>query len=428
MPGRPAYSRWMAGARPVPGTPTPTGRLTAARVQAAVAVASGERTRRHALVDAALVLASLAYLPWSVGMDQSVWALLPHWWLPLDVSIGVAASLSLWWRRRYPAVIAAALALLGGVFVGAGIPALIAVYTVASLRNLWIALAATLGHLALAIPYYLFVPIGGIGLEAWTVTIVAMYTTALALGLAVRARRQVISGLVASAAAERRDQEARFERARELERARIAREMHDVLAHRLSILSVHAGALERRAGEGPSRPLDPAELREAAGVIRSSAHVALEELRDVLAVLGSTGADELGTATPQPTFTDLERLLAEARAAGERVRFECADDPRLTTARPQLQRTVYRVVQEGLTNARKHAPGATVEVRIQATRAGVRVSVRNALPVGVAPAEVPGSGLGLTGLAERVRLDGGTLTAGPREGSFVLVAELPWRE
>lgn len=119
--------------------------------------------------------------------------------------------------------------------------------------------------------------------------------------------------------------------------------------------------------------------------------------------------------------------MAEARAAGQSVTLEL--DPALAGAppRPQEQRTVYRVVQEGLTNARKHAPHAPVAVRVAGQPgSGLAVAVTNPLPAGLADAGIPGTGAGLAGLAERVALDGGTLRHGTVDGGFRLAVQLPW--
>jgi signal transduction histidine kinase len=206
--------------------------------------------------------------------------------------------------------------------------------------------------------------------------------------------------------------------AREAERRRIAREMHDVLAHRLSLLSVHAGALEFR----PDAPAE--EVAEAARVIRESARAALEDLRGVIGVLREDGGDSL-TEPPQPTLADLAALIEESRAAGMRItdRIEIGDAAPSAAA----GRTTYRIVQEGLTNARKHAPGAAVTLTVQSPDGELEVEVRSLAPVAVAAEpSLPGAGTGLIGLAERVTLAGGELEHGvDRDGSFVLRARLP---
>jgi len=181
------------------GRPVDAGRLSHARIRGAVASASGERTPASTVVDAILIAGCMVAALGSVTGQQSVWVMLPDWWMPADVIMGVLASALLWWRRRHPVAVAVVLAVVGGVFISAAAPAIIAVYTVASLSRAWIAVAVTLLHLGIAIPYYLVVPIGGLGMLSWVVFMMLIYATALTLGLAVRARRQVIVALVTAA-------------------------------------------------------------------------------------------------------------------------------------------------------------------------------------------------------------------------------------
>jgi signal transduction histidine kinase len=154
-------------------------------------------------------------------------------------------------------------------------------------------------------------------------------------------------------------------------------------------------------------------------VIRESAHQALQDLREVIGVLRAPVGE-----LPQPTVADVQLLVAESGRAGMRV------DLRTETsgAAPDgVGRTAYRVVQEALTNARKHAPGAEVGVRVAgAPGQGLTVEVHNAAPAGV-PTPGPRSGQGLVGLAERVALAGGRLEHGPTtDGGWRLSAWLPW--
>jgi signal transduction histidine kinase len=206
-----------------------------------------------------------------------------------------------------------------------------------------------------------------------------------------------------------------------------------VLAHRISLLSVHAGALEYRtamAEGGTAPPPTAAEVYSAVSVVRSNANQALEELREVLHLLRHADATadverEESRAAPQPTTDRLPALVEEARRSGQQVHADLAED--LAALRPQLQRTVYRMVQEGLTNARKHAPGAAVDVQVRGEPGGeVVVEVGNPVPVGVTASEIPGAGAGLTGLAERVALQGGELTREIADGRFRLRACMPW--
>jgi signal transduction histidine kinase len=239
---------------------------------------------------------------------------------------------------------------------------------------------------------------------------------AVGLGLIARARR----------ARAEVDAERRLDEARAAERRRIAREMHDVLAHRISMVSVHAGALEYH----PDVP--PEDVAKAAGVIRSSAHAALGELREVINLLRTPAdrdrdQDRDGVQPPQPTLRDVAHLIEESRHAGTRVSCELrlSEPDRVPAA---TGRTIFRIVQEGLTNARKHAPGSDVEVDIhQAAGSCLTVSVLNrpAATESTTPTP-PGSGTGLIGLAERVALSGGRLDHGPTpDGGYALNVELP---
>jgi signal transduction histidine kinase len=216
--------------------------------------------------------------------------------------------------------------------------------------------------------------------------------------------------------------------------------MHDVLAHRISLVAMHSGALAYRTD------LRPEQVSETAEIVRDSANRALTELRAVLGVLrevpGAGGVDGGAPEPPQPTLDDLGPLVAEAASGGSIVRFDSSGD--LSSVPEQVSRNAYRIVQECLTNARKHAPGAPVRLAVStAPGAGlddeeVRVSVRNpaALPSarrgtggtdGIRPGRTEGAGLGLLGLTERAVLAGGELTYGPdRAGDFVVTARLPW--
>jgi signal transduction histidine kinase len=194
-----------------------------------------------------------------------------------------------------------------------------------------------------------------------------------------------------------------------------------VLAHRISLLSMHAGALEFR----PDAP--PAEIERAAGVVRASAHQALEDLREVIGVLRQDEADG-GPERPQPALVNLPGLLDESREAGMHVSSEYRVED-LTTVPESVGRNAYRIVQEGLTNARKHAHGAAVAVTLDgAAGDGLTVEVRNRLPLADhEPAQIPGTGTGLIGLAERASLAGGRLEHGRTpDGDFRLRAWLPW--
>ena len=337
----------------------------------------------------------------------------------IDLGSGVLACLALCWRRAYPVAVTLvvfAAAWFSPLAQGA---ALVAIGTAASrVRGralLLIALLAVLGSVTFPLLNPAAAEILKIGFPAFLVIVIAF-----GWGLYSRARRELVASLRERAERLEADQQRSAEQAREAERRRIAREMHDVLAHRLSLLSLHAGALEFR----PDAP--PGEVTVAAAVIRASAAAALSELREVITVLREDSDTAAGP--PQPELAQLPALLEESRAAGMTLR-EHLD---LTQAEPlpaAAQRAAYRVVQEGLTNARKHAPGAIVDVTVTGTaQAGLVAEIVSRGPDAAAASVLtpPGPGAGLIGLAERLTLVGGDLQHGTNAmGDFVLRATIP---
>lgn len=212
------------------------------------------------------------------------------------------------------------------------------------------------------------------------------------------------------------------DRARLEERSRLAEEMHDQLGHRLSLITMFSGALEVAAEDK-----DP-ELRQAAGHVRSTAKLALEELRESLGILrpGGEPAEPVEATEAAGTKADIADLVAASRDAGLDAAFDWRGAD-LDGVRPSVRRAVHRVVREALTNVHKHAAAASVTVGVDHGPDLVKVAVRNSAEQ--APAErLPGTGRGLTGLRERVRLLGGVFTAGPDpEGGFAVTAGLPLR-
>ena len=359
---------------------------------------------------------------------------LPTWLRIIDPLLGAVACLALWWRRRFPVVtgiLAAVAASMSNTATGA---VFLLLFSLALHRGWKYAVPISFGMVLLGVPYIAtyFPPVYGPP-APWMFVILLGTALVVTAGLGVRARRQLVLAMRLRADAERREHMRQLDESRHAERQRIAREMHDVLAHRISLLSVHAGALEYRtamAEAGTAPPPTAAEVHSAVSVVRSNANQALEELREVLHLLRHEDATadverEEIRAAPQPTTDRLPALVDEARRSGQQVHADLADD--LTALRPQLQRTVYRMVQEGLTNARKHAPGAAVDVLVRGEPGGeVVVEVGNPVPVGVTTSEIPGAGSGLTGLAERVALHGGELTRDIADGQFRLRASMPW--
>ena len=339
-----------------------------------------------------------------------------------DLVGGALASLSLWWRRRWPVGVALFVLAMNTYSSSASIAGAISVFTVAVHRRAAVAIA--LGCLAIAVtPIFMAIQPDDPETPYLVGLVIAVLGTAgvIAWGMFVRARRQLVLSLRDRAERAEAEQQLRVEQARQQERARIAREMHDVLAHRISLLSLHAGALEFHPDASPE------EVARAAGVIRASAHDALEDLRAVIGVLRE-GADGGDPERPQPTLADLPALIEESREAGMQVRFDVqlsgADAVPVVTGR-----SAYRIVQEGLTNARKHAHGAAVEITVEgAEGTGLTIEIRNRLPVGVgATSEIPGTGTGIIGLAERASLAGGRLEHGlTAAGDFRLWVWLPW--
>ncbi|MPZ63411.1 MAG: sensor histidine kinase [Propionibacteriales bacterium] len=344
--------------------------------------------------------------------------------LVVDVVLGVIASLGLWLRRRYPVALAIVVALMAVASTFSVIAATITLFTVAVHRRIALVLPVVAVGLTSAGVYAAWRPNQG---DPWwgDMLFSAIATAAVvAWGMFVRARRQLVLQLRSRIDQAEHEQRLQTERARLTERARIAREMHDVLAHKVSLITLHAGGLEVQ------RDLPPEEVRRVAGLIRGTSRQALEELRGIVGVLRDQDGGESAPQAPQPTLTDIPRLVAESRRAGMHITLDMSVDG--VDDEPESPgRDSYRIVQEALTNVSKHAPGTAVTVTIEGRRgAGLRVAVRNPMPVGSRlSSSLPGSGMGLVGLSERVTLAGGTLTHGINgDDQFEVVAELRWED
>ncbi|MDX6251271.1 MAG: hypothetical protein QOF10_4631 [Kribbellaceae bacterium] len=328
--------------------------------------------------------------------------------LAFDLYAGMALCLTLWFRRRWPVQLALIAAALATFSDAASAPTLLLVMTVAVYKPLRTTLAVCAAH-AVALAIYFIVRPKPDPLPALIVAAIAIYAAAVGWGLYLRSRRQLLQTL--RDRADRAETVARLQAQQAQLRAReeIAREMHDVLGHRLSLLSVHAGALAYRPDA------TTAEVGGAAEIIRASAHQALQDLREVIGVLRAPVGE-----LPQPTFADLPVLVEDSRKAGLPVELDF-DAP--GTLPDHVGRTAYRIVQEGLTNALKHAPGAPVRVKVTgAPGNGLEVEVSNP-----APQRKAGEGQGLRGLSERAALVEGRLEHGrTAEGDFRLAAWLPW--
>jgi signal transduction histidine kinase len=330
-------------------------------------------------------------------------------------------------RGRYPRLVL--VATLPGLYAGTALVAsMIALYTVARSRQA--AWQAWLAAVLLGVGTYLPWPISKVMTEspgdhvqrAIYSCIYAIGPTAL--GLLVQTREALQSRIVELATLRDHERELHAQTVIARERARIAREMHDVVSHQAGLIAVQAGALQVTAK-------DPS-VRETAGTLRGLAVATLEELRSMILVLRAAGAGPTELA-PQPRLADLPRLVAESEAGAE---LEIAGDEPVSSLPllPEpIERAAYRTVQEALTNARKHAPGARTLVRLELRDDCLRVAVTNGPPeVASLPGEtaawdpLPGGGHGIVGLRERAALLGGTLAAGPTaDGGFKIRLSLP---
>lgn len=376
---------------------------------------------RDRIVDAGLVgLAALAGF-WPAVYWWETPQTLPVWVLHLDYVMGVLGCLALWWRRRFPLVLAAALVLVSTFSLSVSAAALVALLSVAVHRPARPTAVVAVGNVLSFVVFLVLRP-GPFPLSWMLVALqVAIVVGVAGWGMLVRSRRQLIASLRERAAAAEVEARLRAERSQHEAREALARDMHDVLGHRLSLLSVHAGALTYYRGASAD------EIARAAEVVRENAHRALQDLREVIGVLRAPEGDH-----PLPGVDDVTELIDETRRSGSTVGLQ--DLPGVTTGGHTVPatvgRTLYRLVQEGLTNARKHAPGAPVLVRITG-EPGDHLAVeivnnRPPLPPAVVTPAI-GSGAGLRGLAERAALVGGGLEHGPtRSGGWRLSMRLRW--
>jgi signal transduction histidine kinase len=342
---------------------------------------------------------------------------LAPWLLITDGVGGVLACLSLWVRRRWPFGVAVFTIALTAFSETAGIASAFGLITVAIRGSIRHSVIATVLGLVTAVVFAWLRPDPDVSFTFNATLTSALTIGILGWGLMIRQRRQLVASLRERAARAETEAALRAEQAQLQAREQIAREMHDVLGHRLSLLSVQAGALEYRKDASAS------EIATAAGVIRASARQALQDLREVIGVLRAET-----TELPQPTLADLDDLIAESHRAGMRVALRT--ELRTDELPGRLGLTAYRIVQEGLTNVRKHAPDADVTVALVGRPGqGLHIEVGNSLPSGRSPT---GTGQGLIGLTERALLAGGYLAAAPAttdgRGSprWLLWAWLPW--
>ncbi len=377
-------------------------------------------------------------------------ALRVDWRFWLDLTLGPIGVLLLRWRHRQPVgvmVAESAFATVSGFSAAAWVLAVGSLST----RRRWpdAVLTLVLAGMTGVVTERIYPENAS---TSWWVSLVfnlPLTIAIIAFGWYVGARRDLLDSFRERAETAEREQALRTSEAKAMERAAIAREMHDVLAHRISLIAMHAGALAYRTD------LTPEETRTTAGLLQETAHQALGELRGVLGVLrseppattdagdGADGPDAPDPALergllaasvvpggadperPQPTLAELPDLVTELRSLG--MRIELHEDLPAEVAVPTLVgRHTYRIVQEALTNARKHAPGVPVSVRVVGDLdGGVTVEVVNPVPLRRDTA-IPGSGYGLIGLSERAILAGGELSYGVTpDDRFRVTARLP---
>ncbi|WP_433303689.1 sensor histidine kinase [Actinoplanes sp. CA-030573] len=339
--------------------------------------------------------------------------------LALDIAAGVLGWLTMLLMRRRPVAASAVATVLAALSPAATAPATIGALQVARRGRFPVAAAiAAAGVAAHAVQGAWRSP-GGLSYGWWLALVTAGYGALLGWGAWAQAREALIRSLHERARRAEAEQARRVAEARMLERRQIAHEMHDVLAHRLSLVATFAGAMEYRPDSSPE------QLSRAAGIVRDGVHQALDELREVISLLRDEPAGG-ESVRPQPVLADVPRLVEESRDAGAEVLLrQAVDDP--AEAPPTVARTAYRVIQESLTNARKHAAGRPVRVDVRGgPGTGLEIDVRNELaPERAAPSAWSG-GAGLAGLTERVHLAGGRLDHQAVEGEFRLHASLPW--
>lgn len=333
------------------------------------------------------------------------------------LSLSVAAALALVVRRRHPVAVFALTvpALFSGYVLVAPLTAL---YTVAAvIRNRWpIAICGVLAGLGYLLPW----PFDDADVIALFNDLLGLIYAAVfagapvALGLLARTRRELSDRFDELTAGRERERELLSRTVLAEERTRLAREMHDVVSHQVSLIAVQAGALSTTTADG--------QVREAADTIRRLSVQTLTELRQMVGVLRSS-AGQAPELAPQPRISDIPRLI---RDSGQDAGF---DFGRTAGQRwpDAVERAAYRTVQEALTNAGKHAPGAPVTVTIAPAGTALRVLVRNDAPPGARPSSgTSGGGHGLVGLRERAEQLGGRFRAErTADGGFTVEAVFP---
>lgn len=326
---------------------------------------------------------------------------------------GVLLCAALLWRHHLWTI---PVVLMANAAVSSPVVMVVGAYTFAArCRRRWAVVLVTLLAAATGSVRVFVLPSRPV--EVWVhITVLLMVGLASAAGMYMQARRDLMTQLRERAQVAERGREAAEEAARRAERTRIAREMHDIVAHRISLVSLQAGALE------VNPDLSREEVVQTAALIRTTSRQALEELRGVLGVL--RGSDEQAPLEPQPTWADVQRLVLTTQDSGVDLDFFDFVEGEVPD---QLARTAYRVVQEALTNIHKHARHTRARVALIGQEGSdLILEISNPMPADAA-AELPGARMGLSGLEARVAHAGGKLVSGPDEdGRFQVKAVIPW--
>jgi signal transduction histidine kinase len=336
----------------------------------------------------------------------------------------VISGVSLLFRRRWPlavltvTVVATAAYAAAGYVPGAALcPVFVALFTVATLEPRHVVFWA--GGTSMAV---LFIATGANSIFGWlggtNTVMLALSVASLALGLAVAGRRQVFAAMVERAERAERDREEEARRRVDAERLRIARELHDVVAHSMSMINVQAGVAAHVMSSQPDEALS------ALTAIKTASREALRELRAILNVLRQVDEEEAGRV-PAPQLAQLDALTDATTQAGLPTTVSVSGPP--ATLSPTVELAVYRIVQESLTNVLRHAgPDARATVQVVIDDGAVTVQVDDD-GRGLEQAEFrEGTGAGIGGMRERATAFGGTLEAGPlRDGGWRVRAVLP---
>jgi len=343
---------------------------------------------------------------------------------PLTIALAVAAAVVLTLRRRWPIPVLAVVVVLFGIgaLTGALNPGL-ALAVAVGMFGVTNRLTRRVGFVATA---FTVVAVVGLCLIAvlpeWDARVIQYGLTTLigaAIGDATRSRRDYITAITERAERAEQTREAEARRRVSEERLRIARDLHDAVAHQISVISLNAGVASSALAARPER------AEEALATIRSAARTVLGEIGDLLDVLRADDSGDASAAriAPQPSLDQLDHLVQGFRDDGLDVTIRTEGDLGAVGGAPS--RVAYRVVQEALTNAHKHGAEHRAHVLLTADAETVTVVVTNPVDDVVRDAAAPGSRLGLTGLRERVASVRGTVETGPTAGGWRVLARLP---